>query len=52
MFSDQSVQVSFRRIRSDLHFSPGLGLSLVCETGGNYFKLFLLTEIQIKHNKI
>ncbi len=36
MFLDQSVQVSFRWIRSDLHFSPGLGLSLVCETGGNY----------------
>ncbi len=31
---DQSVQVYFSWNSSDLHFSLGLGLSLVCETGG------------------
>ncbi len=31
------MQVYFSWNRSDLHFSLGLGLSLVCETGGEWF---------------
>ncbi len=35
---NQSEQVSFSWNSSDLHFSLGLGLSLVCETRGECFK--------------
>ncbi len=38
IFLDQSVQVSFIWNSSDLHFSLGLGLSLVCGTGGLLLK--------------
>ncbi len=38
------MQVSFGWNSSDLHFSLGLGLSLVCETGGNSFSLKTLVD--------
>ncbi len=39
-----SQSKSFSRNSSDLHFSLGLVLSLVCETGGQCFKLLIQWE--------
>ncbi len=42
IFYDQSVQISFCWKSSELHFSLGLDLSLVCETGGQCWEKLLL----------
>ncbi len=54
MFYDQSGQVYFSWNSSDLHFSLGLGLSLVCETGGwgggvEYSYFSRISEVQHIH---
>ncbi len=45
---DQSMQVSFSWNSSDLHFSLGLGLSLVCETGDSVLNFTFYINIQQK----